>query len=242
MILIFVFLIVVSSSHGLTIECTFRNETWVVVGTLYTCHFNIVDSINPTEVTDVYGVHHSGKSSLDVEGLHVQPETILSRFPQKIEEIFPNLSIISWVDGVLTSITADDLKPFPKLRFLDLYNNNIESLDGDLFQYTSEIQHVNFGHNLIKTVGDGLFDGLELKNAGFYLNPCISVIAETPAAIQEFKSLLKKQCGPSSTISTSNESGKCSVRCSMNEETDQLKTEVSELRQRVEELERRQKA
>lgn len=238
------FLVLLASAHGLIIGCNYRNLTWDVVGTRYTCHFSVLDSSNPTTLASVWGIHQSGKSDEDVEGLYTQPELLLTQLPRNIEKIFPNLIMIAWVDGVLTSVTADDLKPFPKLRFLDLYNSNIESLDADLFQYTLELQYVNFGRNFIESVGDGLFRSLnELTIVDFQLNKCINSMAGTPDDVRELTRQLTKQCRSplpdSTTVSTTSESGQCSVRCSMNEETDLLKTEVTELRQRVAALERR---
>lgn len=238
------FLVLISSAHGLIIGCNYRNLTWTIVGTRYTCHMSVIDSSNPTTLTDVLGFHTGGKRHEDVEGLYVQPELVLTRLPKNIEKFFPNLVMISWIDGVLNHVSAEDLKPFPKIRFLDFFNSNLESLDGDLFQHSQELQHINFGRNAIEFVGNGLLTGLDnLVNAGFHDNKCIDLNAENVLAMQELKLQLATKCSlissESTTISTTSETSECSVRCSINDETDQLKLELSELRQRVDALERR---
>jgi len=72
-------------------------------------------------------------------------------------------------------------------------------------------------------------------------NPCIDAFAGTPAEVQLLINQLIEQCPPLdiTTIPTTTEPIDCPVRCTINEETDELQRQVAEMNERIIELERR---
>lgn len=124
----------------------------------------------------------------------------LPRIPRGIELLFPNLRVLLWGDGKLSSISASDLEPFPNLQALNLYQNELVSLDGDFFKHTPNIVWVVFTSNLIQQVGYGIFDGLNmLAQVNFRNNSCIDFLASASTEIQDLKMKLSRQCSPATT-------------------------------------------
>lgn len=173
--------------------------------------------------------------------------TELSRLPKNIELFFTNLIVLFWDAGNLLSITAEDLKPFPGLKMFAVYDNNLVSLDGDLFQHTTKLNFIEFASNRITNVGPNLLGNLaELIEVDFSNNLCISANATTPEGIQTLKLKLAMQCPSLATTqvtATTTEQGyttnmqspppvappiedNCSIRCSMDEEFDELSENV----------------
>jgi Leucine-rich repeat (LRR) protein len=101
----------------------------------------------------------------------------------------------------LKTISADDLKQFPKLEILFLNMNKLVSLDGNLFQHTRKLQSVDFYANELEHVGENLLTGLEnLKYASFQNNPCIDIYANTHQKVQELNDQLPIKCAMKKNI------------------------------------------
>lgn len=214
---------------------------------------------NPSSLESVRGHHNGGLSNSDVGGLWVMDDvTELSRLPKNIERFFPTLIVLFWDNGNLRSITADDLQPFPELRLFAVFQNNLISIDGALFQHTRKLNYIDLASNRIDNVGSGLLDNLnELIELDFSLNSCINANATTPQGIQLIKQKLSTYCATltettqvtattsrqettatTSIRHTTTDHGSstsmqppppvappidiCSIRCSVNEEVDEL--------------------
>lgn len=82
-----------------------------------------------------------------------------------------------------------------------------------------------------------LSDLSKLIYVDFRFNPCINTYASSPQAIENLKAQLLTQCPPLeiSTLSTTT-ANSCSARCSINEETDDLRARIEELEKTVREL------
>lgn len=201
---VFVVIIFISSSRGVILNCDFYMVDWAIdlkstIGNLYTCTTATDEaSGNYTALVDVRGAHSQGRTNKDVQGLSVWNQVSYFQIPRNIESFFPNLVGLAFWSGIFTSITADDLKPFPSLKLLDLSHNKLVTLDGDLFKHTPKIQAIYFFDNLITDVGNDLLTGLtDLKAVDFEDNTCISFQAYSPAAIESLKTELRLRCSTS---------------------------------------------
>lgn len=215
------------------------------IKTRYACKVNIVTEEDPGNVVEIKGEHKNDKNFSDVEALWVENKIELHMIPSNIEHFFPNLVVISWFNGNLTTITAENLKPFPKLIRVYLSYNSIETIDGDLFRYTPEMQRIHLNGNQINSVGfDLLTDLTELVRVDLRMNACINVNADTPDTIQDLKQQLIANCPPVSTEPSltseelQTEPDPCSPRCSLNYETDDLRRRADEQEERIAELEK----
>lgn len=126
-----------------------------------------------------------------------------SKLPRNLHKFFPNIDAIQISNGALTSISAADLAPFPNLMLFAAELNQIETLDGNLFQNTPKLIWVQFNNNLIYHVGANLLSNLnKLQFAYFGNNPCISITAESPQQIEKLKTELIKKCSSFATTRT----------------------------------------
>lgn len=240
-------------------RCSFDEADWFIVGRRYSCIVEEIQFAEVAEVTQILGDHMLGRRNAEVEAFRMLNNDLVSMLPRNIESFFPNLLVLDLRRSGLTSITAEDLSHWPDLSVFFAGSNEIEEIDGDLFQNSPRLSWIDFFNNLISNIGVNLLSNLnELTYVDFGHNPCINIWANTPEGIENLKAQLLAQCPPtvepqttvtesltteeqttteSSTqtttvsVSTSTDRGQCTARCSINEEVD-------ELRERIENLER----
>lgn len=241
-------MIFVGATRGFEFSCEFRNRNYESVGTAYTCYYPQVSvSNNSLSLENVSGNHLPDRNNDDVTALHVFKEkTLTKKLPKNIDRFFPNLEVIVWEAGYLTSVTADDLRVFPALKVLNLYINELTSLDANLFQLNPELSWISFSFNLIAHVGQNLLSNLNnLSHVNFNNNVCINETARTTQEIQELNVILTSKCSlstttspPTTTTTTSlpttstatikTTESACYIRCSVNNEIDDQNIIISE--------------
>lgn len=182
------------------------------------------------------GNHYEGFSNEDVILLEVADHS-LHVLPLGIIDFFPNLVGLRWFDGRLTSLTADDLEPFSKLRAVDFGRNRLTSIDGDLFRHNQDLDWLFFDENRLEHVGHDLLTSFpHLRRADFRMNPCIDVNANTTELIAELNLQLPISCPPleeeTTNAPTTLEPVECPVEC-----TDQISSLENSFTARVETLE-----
>lgn len=187
-------------------------------------------SDNAAPVTAVQGKHPNGAPTENVLTLDVFDNKILNQIPPNIGAFFPNLLSFRWSNGNLTSVIAADLQPFPNLILLILISNKIVSLDGNLFQYTPSVRFFSVDSNLLKNVGFGLLNDLQIYRFYFYNNTCINIAAfdseEKAELIRELRQKcppLRNECTDTTKVISPTEPA-CRVRsdCEINSEVDGL--------------------
>lgn len=197
-------------AHAVKFNCNFKDYSWPPLNTKYTCEPTVI--LDSSEITNaITGTHlrflqifWTYKNNGDVLAFYVYGQKTFNRIPRGIERFFNNLEVLSWCNGLLTTIEDEDLKPFTKLIFLQLKYNKLIALDGDLFKHTPNMQVVSFALNVLELVDQGLLTKLtKLFYANFGYNPCINIFADTSDSMQYLKLQLQKQCP-----------GECSVECS----------------------------
>lgn len=115
-------------------------------------------------------------------------------FPGGLEKTFHCIKTFEISDSGLKMITKFDLLPHKKIRKLFLQNNAIETLDGDLFEFNTEITYVDFSLNKVLTVvGENFLNPLKLlKAAHFHKCKCIDYSAFDVTTV---KRKLTENCG-----------------------------------------------
>lgn len=166
-------------------------------GQLYSCiDPELLSAGDDSVLVNVTGNHLSGRYNGDVNGLLVRSGN-LERIPRDIVEFFPNLRGLQWHNGVSTTITADDLRPFDSLIEIYVFQTSLFSIESDLFRYTPMLQLIIFSNNRLEHVGHDLLIGLQYLNQAFFnTNPCIDLDAVTPAEIIELNRQLPIRCPP----------------------------------------------
>lgn len=215
-------------------------NSFSILSSIYTCTASTTYFGNPSVLEEVIGMHKPGKSHKDVEGLELKNQK-LSEIPGNLAEWFPNLVAVDFTSTEILTISSADLQPFAELVHLRVRKNKIVSLDGDLFQHNPNLQLIDFNENRLQNVGFNLFGELRhLKGAGFGSNPCINEEASNPQRIFELNQELPISCPPKETTTTelaettTQIPEDCSLRCTLGDETDELKSEVAKVNEKLE--------
>ncbi|KAG5682606.1 hypothetical protein PVAND_011949 [Polypedilum vanderplanki] len=149
-----------------TIECNYGMGEWTGIDkSFYTCRVenpSIFSSGFRIIIDKETGQHLSEHSFNEVEGIFIYTAPSLNFFPLNINRVFPNLIAISITYSKLSQLTNEDLKPFPKLKFLNLYINEIEFLPENLFNNNPELEVISISHNKIQHIDKEAFSGLKL--------------------------------------------------------------------------------
>lgn len=195
MINLFLLFAIASPAYSASISCEFVNKSWGIDFTIYTCEAFAVQNPEVDEVTEILGDHLTGLSNDDVVAFSEIDYRLFSKVPRDLERFFPNLVALRLQWTGLTTLSSEELAPWPNLEYLDVSINDIEELDADLFQYSPKLRWISFEGNSILKVGIGLLSSLnELTYINFLNNPCINVQAYTPELIENLQQQLLTQC------------------------------------------------
>lgn len=186
--------LLISCVKTLEIQCDFYLNTWFYIpNEVYTCTGTATHS-EKYEVTKIRGKHEGGKSNANVEALinFYQPITAI---PRNIAEFFPNLKGLNFDGCKISSISAEDLQPFPELISFSIYYNKIVSIDSDLFKNTPKLVYIGFDGNQLQHIGNNSIASLTmLQEANFRGNSCIDMKATSPEVLEELKLTLANNC------------------------------------------------
>jgi len=226
-------LAVFSSANAVIFYCDYKMYTWLVVGSCYTCEVYGIEDENPTQVDEFRGDHLPGLNESDVKAFSIYYVTpTLPKIPTGIETTFENLLVFRWTES-LTTLTADDLKPFPDLVVFFVRNANLFSIDGDVFQHNTNLNYIALDFNRIEHIGFGFLDGLtQLTSFYFHSNICLNAYATNSDVIEIVRMKIAAYCPPyegewpTTTVATTTVEP-CDIRCDINDELDQLKQHLA---------------
>lgn len=214
--------------HGVIINCKFSLGSWIIIGSgAYDCESIAENPRNLSIIEEVRGTHMDGKSNADVVVYRQLGNNapFYQTIPSNLASTFPNLKGVFFYVPLLRVISTD-LKPLTNLIFFYSWNGAYTSVEGDLFQQNKKIQFMEFNHGKLQNVGENFLNGLDdLKHARFHLTPCIDFKAENSLQIQELKTELLIRCPPLPA--------KCSVRCSLEDEFDELKVQIGKQDEKI---------
>lgn len=122
----------VAISQGITMDCKYYTSTHGILSTsAYTCQATIETIDNSGDPDTITAV--TGNHSQGMTNANVG----------------------------LKTITSADLQPFPNLVIININQNLLRELDGDLFKYNPYLRYIYLSNNAIERVGLGFLDGLE---------------------------------------------------------------------------------
>lgn len=219
----FLILISISKSLQLTINCDYNKSPsittsrlkWKLGNELYGCVLTKLNIKSKLVVKDVQGTHLDGKSNKDVKALKIIGGGIISStgnessdnvlsvcevIPAGIGSVFPNIEAIAVWRSNLKSVSSRDLEQFHNLREIWLFTNELEYLEGKLFQYNPNVEVVSFNANQIKSIGANFFDFLpKLQKAFFHYNRCVNEEAVDGTKLVALKNEIKEKCSVEET-------------------------------------------
>ncbi|CAG9810034.1 unnamed protein product [Chironomus riparius] len=198
---------ITSLTSTLLIHCEFEDEDFEHVGEFYSCNIeNLVFNPDENSPANFIGEHtNSSLSNDDVKAVKTDFHRMIY-FPQSINDTFKNLEVIYLNDGFLSKITQRDLQPFPKLKMLDLFENQLEVLEENLFKYNLELISVWLSNNRIYEIHAEVFDHLVyLRFLHLSGNACVARTARegNRTEVLELIKEAKDGCAPGKVIITS---------------------------------------
>jgi hypothetical protein len=163
-----------------------------MVGKQYNCKVQnalIIDSPEKAQISSITGSHMLEKSKNDKIYFYSR-SNIIRYFPTGLEKFYNNLNGIYITNGHLKEIHQRDLKFYTKLEFLDLFCNDIEIIEDDLFRFNPNLLAISFHSNPIFHIEPKVFNGLvKLHSLSLGRNRCTDMIAKNNT--QEVKDIIE---------------------------------------------------
>ncbi|CAG9811673.1 unnamed protein product [Chironomus riparius] len=128
--------------------------------------------IQPNKVLVFNGQHNPNKTNQNIEGIYFI-NCKLSKVPQGITRVFPNLHMLLIRNTNLSKISRSDLFEYRNFKIFLFTGNEIEFLCENLFADCKNLTTISFCGNSLKVVLPSILDGLKnLKFVDFSGNPC----------------------------------------------------------------------
>jgi len=142
----------------------------------YTCRVKRV-TFNPAlRSIEIIGNHQELMTNNDVRGLLVDNVKNLTKIPYGLTKVFPNLIYLQIRRCGLTGLSKRDLIGLEHLQGLWLPENEIVSLEGDVFENCQGLKFLCFNKNKLKFISSDIFKPLKnLTDANFCENTCIDM-------------------------------------------------------------------
>ncbi|CAG9811452.1 unnamed protein product [Chironomus riparius] len=170
------------SCNDITLNCAFKTSIFKSTPRSYDCFIESLTFSAADKVVAVTGDHEDGKTNDDVTGF-VAIGSGIEVFPRGLENVFPNLLIVSLQGSSIPTVNADDFKAFPNLRDLEIYSGELETITADSFKYNKNLEWLDMSSNKLRSIDIKAFQGLDkLKALFLYKNVCID---EYPAGSRD---------------------------------------------------------
>ncbi|XP_070489794.1 leucine-rich repeat-containing protein 15-like [Chironomus tepperi] len=140
----------------------------------YTCRVKNVTYNPELNTIVIIGDHQEFMTNADVRGLSVDSVRNLKRIPYGLTKVFPNLIYLQIRRCGLTSLTKRDLIGLEHLQGLWLPENDIVSLEADVFENCQGLKYLCLLKNKLKFISSDIFKPLKnLTDVNFSENTCI---------------------------------------------------------------------
>jgi len=234
------------------IQCIFKDFTFLDNKIAYVCEFNNQDI--PENVRKIpQGAHQldyngDARNNSHVVGV-IFSECNITKVPQGLTRIFPNMKIFSIWASNLKIVTKDDLAEYRNIERIGFCKNEIEFLPGDLFEGFTNLEEIAFKGNKLELIEPNILDKLDkLKNINFKNNPaytkCYSLLSgcQSNATFEEVKDELflrfyrnHRKIEDLLKLEDENQGLKDTIN-SLNEDIGNLKNEVQNLNEKCQNL------
>lgn len=136
-----------------------------------------------------------GKTDNDTKLINIK-QIKCDRVPKNFHKYFANLEGIFAHSTGMKTVEKDDLSVFPKLKFLDMSFNKINTLPSNLFEGNPDLEWIDFADNLLRNIGVRLLDSIpKLNYADFQSSRCVDFRAWDKSNLPELQRSLKNiQC------------------------------------------------
>jgi len=156
-ILVWMFLALFGSSESTSFQCSFSVSSvqWGTLGKVYVCfvpNSPNITSLDAAQIDDTSGTHKAGYNDDNVVAISVYNKALVHYFPRGLNKFFKNLKGIEIHSTGLKEIHQSDLKDYPKLINLWLWNSNLEIIEENLFEFNPNLEAINLNSNKISRI------------------------------------------------------------------------------------------
>ncbi|XP_070504578.1 protein roadkill-like [Chironomus tepperi] len=153
------------------VECSYYDDTYYGNKKVYVCRFyKQTIPENTTIIPD--GTHKSASRGNEHVDCALFADCKLTKVPQGLTRIFPNLKVLYIQYSGLTTITKSDLAEYKNLERIYINLTSIKFLPGDLFDGFKNLEAIGFNDNKLELIEPNILDGLDnLKHVNFEDNP-----------------------------------------------------------------------
>lgn len=187
----------VSTALSIPLSCNFYTSGWGnAEGLYYTCKVIELRTEAPNILVDrIFGNHLEGKSNDDVEHWVVENSPSMLFMPQGVGGFFRNLEEVYIRNAGLQSITQSDLKQFQELKELTLIQTQLKSLESGLFLFNPKLRLLNLSNNQISFIAPDVLSPLKnLFHVSLKNNACIDIDKYTAEGVKEVVQEIIKRC------------------------------------------------
>lgn len=183
-------------------DCKFEMKSLAFVPSARACVVKNLTITSPSDTITSISNHNTNKTEetirqQNIKVIWIQNQSVkgVHYIPNGLDYFFPNLEGIFIMNSRLKKIERSDLKAFWNLKQLTLFDNDLETLDSDLFVNNTNLRYVNFGLNKLRVVGENIFKPTaKIEQAYFHRNTCIDREASYKELMIRLVIDLKEQC------------------------------------------------
>lgn len=125
----------------------------------YECRARVIFDGDTKHVTDVSHNHLNGLNNSHVQGIVFHDGQTIPVTPGSLQSFFPNLESLSVYRSGIQELKKEDLKGLNRLRNFVFRENNLETLESDLFSELPLLISINLIGNKLKVIEKDFFIG-----------------------------------------------------------------------------------
>lgn len=190
-------LIVLHSSSAFIFKCIIKSDNWEHIGVHYKCSVPGINSTTENDVASELRVDYGKLTNITYDDIRVVDIYLKFCFyvPLGIDAFFKRLEGLSISRSRLREIKKSDFQQMPKLKFLKVFGNEIESLADDVFEFTPDMKWLSIWDNKIASIGLSTFDRTPIiERISLTWNSCINESSENREMTIRLIAKLKVRC------------------------------------------------
>lgn len=189
--------LVLPASSAFIFKCIIRTDNWEHIGEHYKCSVPGINSTTENDIAKELTVDYGKFTNVTYDDIKVVDIYLKFCFyvPLGINAYFKNIEGLSISKSRLREIKKNDFEEMPKLKFLKVFGNEIETLDDDVFDFTPSIKWLSIWDNKIQKIGQATFDRTPLvERISLTWNKCINESSEDRNMTVRLIAKLKVRC------------------------------------------------
>lgn len=187
----------ISSAASTALNCNFYTSGWGnAEGLYYTCKAIELRIESPNILVDrILGSHLERRTNDDVKHWVVENSPSMLFMPQGVAGFFRNLEEVYIRNASLQSITQSDLKQFQALEQLTLIQTQLKSLESGLFLFNPKLRLLNLSNNQINSIAPDILSPLKnLLHVSLKGNDCIDIDMYKEDGVKKIVQEIVKRC------------------------------------------------